>query len=64
MQIFSSDTFVLPLPPGYRFPMLKYALLRERVAAQLVPPGQLRVPDAATDVELARAHDPAYIARA
>jgi acetoin utilization deacetylase AcuC-like enzyme len=65
MQIFYSDTFVLPLPPGHRFPMRKYAMLRERVAAAgLVPPDALRVPHAATDAELARAHDPAYIGRA
>jgi acetoin utilization deacetylase AcuC-like enzyme len=65
MLIFYSDTFVLPLPPGHRFPMQKYRLLRERVvAAGLVPPEHLRVPHAATDAELARAHDPRYIARA
>ncbi|HMQ34938.1 MAG TPA: histone deacetylase [Chloroflexaceae bacterium] len=64
MQIYYSDTFVLPLPPGHRFPMEKYALLRERVAAAgLVPPGDMRVPHAASDAELARAHDPGYIAR-
>ncbi len=64
MQIYYSDTFVLPLPPGHRFPMAKYALLRERVvAAGLVPPGDLRIPHAATDAELARAHHPGYIAR-
>jgi acetoin utilization deacetylase AcuC-like enzyme len=64
MQIFYSDTFVLPLPPGHRFPMPKYAMLRERVvAARLVPPEQLRVPHAADDEELARAHDRGYIGR-
>lgn len=64
MQIYYSDTFVLPLPPGHRFPMQKYALLRERVvAAGIVPPTALRVPHAARDAELARAHEPAYIRR-
>lgn len=64
MQIFYSDTFVLPLPPGHRFPMEKYAMLRERVAAAgLVPPGRMRVPHAAGDAELARAHSPDYIGR-
>lgn len=64
MQIFYADSFVLPLPPGHRFPMAKYAMLRERVmAAGLVPPEDLRVPPAATDDELARAHTPAYIER-
>ena len=58
-MIYASDTFVLPLPPGHRFPMAKYARLRERVtafAAEL-----MRVPVAATDAELGRAHDSAYI---
>ena len=33
MLIYYTDHFVLPLPPGHRFPMRKYAALRERVAA-------------------------------
>jgi acetoin utilization deacetylase AcuC-like enzyme len=41
--------------------MEKYALLRERVA--LAGEDELVVPDAATDEELLRAHDPAYVAR-
>ena len=64
MQIFYSDSFVLPLPPGHRFPMQKYALLRERVAAAgLVPPERLQLPPAASDHELARAHSPTYLHR-
>ena len=31
MQAFYSDQFVLPLPPGHRFPMVKYAMLRNTV---------------------------------
>ena len=31
MRIFYSDHYVLPLPPGHRFPMSKYARLRARV---------------------------------
>jgi acetoin utilization deacetylase AcuC-like enzyme len=62
MKIFYTDHFVLPLPPGHRFPMAKYALLRERVkAAGLVPPHDLLVPDAATDAELLRVHDSSYV---
>ena len=60
MLIYYTDHFVLPLPPGHRFPMRKYAALRKRVAA--VAPERLRVPPAATDAELARAHDAAYVA--
>lgn len=60
MLIYYTDHFVLPLPQGHRFPMRKYAALRERVAQ--FAPGLLRVPPAATDAELGRAHDPAYVA--
>jgi acetoin utilization deacetylase AcuC-like enzyme len=63
MRLFFTDRYVLPLPEGHRFPMAKYARLRERVEAELVPPHELVAPDAATDVELLRAHDAAYFAR-
>lgn len=65
MYIFYSDTFVLPLPEGHRFPMQKYALLRQRVsAAGLVAPEQMLTPHAASDRELFRAHDEDYVRRA
>ncbi len=64
MRIYYSDQFVLPLPPGHRFPMAKYALLRQRVAdAALVAKTALLAPPAARDEELLRAHDAAYLAR-
>jgi acetoin utilization deacetylase AcuC-like enzyme len=59
MLIYASDRYVLPLPAGHRFPMAKYALLRERVAA--IAGERMREPPAATDDELARAHDRGYI---
>lgn len=62
MQAFYSDHFALPLPPGHRFPMHKYRLLRERVAAEL-PFVRLCEPDAAPDGVLALAHAPDYIER-
>jgi acetoin utilization deacetylase AcuC-like enzyme len=58
-MIFASDTFVLPLPPGHRFPMPKYARLRERVSGFAA--ALMHVPDAAGDAELGRAHDAAYV---
>ena len=58
-MIFASDTFVLPLPPGHRFPMAKYARLRERVSN--VAASLMRIPEAATDIELGRAHDASYV---
>ncbi len=62
MKLFYTDVFVLPLPPGHRFPMEKYARLRQALLAS----GQFadtdfHLPHAATDEELARAHDLAYI---
>jgi acetoin utilization deacetylase AcuC-like enzyme len=60
MLIYYTDRFVLPLPPGHRFPMRKYAALRERVAAVAGP--LLREPAGVSDDQLVGAHDPAYIA--
>lgn len=64
MNVFYTDQFVLPLPPEHRFPMLKYQRLRERVVAEgIVAPEDLRVPDAATDEQILRAHDADYLER-
>ena len=64
MKVFYSDHFVLPLPEGHRFPMLKYSALRGRVAASSVcGPDELREPDAVTDEEILRAHHPDYLRR-
>jgi acetoin utilization deacetylase AcuC-like enzyme len=60
MQAFHSDQFVLPLPEGHRFPMGKYRLLREAIAAEL-PEVRLTEAQAASDGELALVHTPAYI---
>lgn len=60
MQVFYADQFVLPLPPGHRFPMEKYRLLRDRIAAEL-PDIRLERAEPATDGQLALVHTPAYI---
>jgi acetoin utilization deacetylase AcuC-like enzyme len=60
MQVFYATQFVLPLPPGHRFPMGKYQLLRDRLAAE-VTSVRLMQAEAATDGELALGHTPAYI---
>lgn len=57
---YSSDRFVLPLPPGHRFPMQKYRLLREAIAARL-PDVELHEAPAASDAELLRAHTAGYV---
>ena len=60
MQAFYSDRFVLPLPEGHRFPMAKYAMLRDAVARHL-PEVQLLQAPRASDAELMRVHTPAYV---
>jgi acetoin utilization deacetylase AcuC-like enzyme len=60
MQVFHASQFVLPLPPGHRFPMAKYQLLRDRLAAELADIRLARA-EPATDGELALVHSPAYI---
>lgn len=61
MQAFYATRFALPLPAGHRFPMAKYQLLRDRLAAEL-PAIELIQAMPATDGELALIHSPAYIA--
>lgn len=64
MKVFYADQFVLPLPAGHRFPIQKYALLRQRVVeTRLVSPEELCVPHAATDEELGRVHQAEYLRR-
>jgi acetoin utilization deacetylase AcuC-like enzyme len=60
LKAFYSDHFVLPLPAGHRFPMEKYRLLRESVAAAH-PCTVFEEAPAASDGILALAHHPAYI---
>ena len=60
LQAFYSDRFVLPLPPGHRFPMQKYRLLRIAVAEALPDVKFFEAPHT-TDGVLALAHHPKYI---
>ena len=60
VQAFHSDLFVLPLPAGHRFPMIKYRMLRDRVAAEL-PEIELVEAPAALDSDLMLAHSSAYV---
>ncbi len=64
MKVFYSDHFVLPLPEGHRFPMVKYSMLRERVAESgICGPGELRMAEPVSDEEITRAHSPDYLKR-
>jgi acetoin utilization deacetylase AcuC-like enzyme len=60
MQCYHSDRFTVTLPPGHRFPMPKYRMLRDRVAGEC-PRIRLREAAAATEGELALAHTPAWV---
>ncbi|HET7462078.1 MAG TPA: histone deacetylase [Longimicrobium sp.] len=62
MKAFYTDRFVLPLPPGHRFPMVKYSRVRERCLAEgVIAPGDMAEPPAATWDELALAHERDYL---
>lgn len=61
MKAYHTTQLVLPLPVGHRFPMAKYALLRERLQAEL-DALVLRPAQPATDEQLSLAHTPDYIA--
>lgn len=63
IRLFYSGDFVLPLPAGHRFPMEKYARLRERLLAEGFAADDFVTPPAASDSELCRAHEAAYVAR-
>lgn len=59
---YSCDEFVLPLPDGHRFPMLKYRRLRERALAEgVLLPEQLRSPEPIDDASILRVHTRSYL---
>ena len=60
MRVYSNHRFSIDLPAGHRFPMPKYQLLRDRVAAECIGL-QLAEAEPASDGELALAHTPDYI---
>ncbi|HEX8824821.1 MAG TPA: histone deacetylase [Archangium sp.] len=62
MRVFHCDQYVLPLPPGHRFPMEKYRLLRELLLERgVLPPSSLTpsVPIEREDLE--RVHTTRYL---
>jgi len=65
MRLFPSDRYPLPLPAGHRFPVAKYAALRRRLEAHAAAgaPFEFIEPHAATDDELLRVHERAYVGR-
>lgn len=64
MHLYYTDHFELPLPPGHRFPMSKYRLLRQHIAtSELHRHDTLLVPQAASDEQLMRCHVVDYVTR-
>jgi acetoin utilization deacetylase AcuC-like enzyme len=62
VRAFYCDHFVLPLPEGHRFPMAKYARLRERIVAEgLVNADDLREPIPASWADLGLVHTDEYL---
>ena len=62
MRAFYTDHFVLPLPEGHRFPMVKYSRVRERCLAEgVLSPADLAEPDAAAWDELGLVHGAEYL---
>ncbi len=60
MHAYYATQFVLQLPPGHRFPMEKYRMLRDGLAQQL-PQVQLAQAGQASDAELSLVHTGAYV---
>lgn len=64
MKAFYTDIFVLPLPDGHRFPMTKYSRLRHRILSEnVLHENDLMIPEAASEQQLLRCHDPHYVQR-
>lgn len=64
MRAFYCDTFVLPLPPTHKFPMVKYSRVRERLVDEgVLEPDRFTVPGPATDEQLLLVHEPEYLRR-
>ena len=62
LALWSSARYTFPLPDGHRFPVAKYALLRERALSEgLVSAEQIHDAPAATNDMLLRVHDRAYV---
>lgn len=64
MHVWSSALYTFPLPPGHRFPISKYELLRRRVVSDgLVPADRVHDPPRASAGALRRVHTDDYVTR-
>jgi acetoin utilization deacetylase AcuC-like enzyme len=64
LHLWSSARYTFPLPPGHRFPVAKYELLRRAVVREgLVPPDRLHDPMRADPGDLRLVHTADYVGR-
>jgi acetoin utilization deacetylase AcuC-like enzyme len=64
LTVWSSAKYGFPLPAGHRFPVEKYAMLRERVVAEgIVAAERVLDPEGATDELLRLVHTEEYVRR-
>jgi len=64
MRLFYTDTFVLPLPSGHRFPMERYRQLRDRLRRdRRFDQDEFLIPAAATDAQLLQVHTQDWVSR-
>jgi acetoin utilization deacetylase AcuC-like enzyme len=62
VRVFHCDQYVVPLPPGHRFPMEKYRLLRELLLERgVLPPAWLRASEPVSREDLERVHTARYL---
>jgi acetoin utilization deacetylase AcuC-like enzyme len=61
MRAFAHDLYTYPLPPGHRFPLGKYRLVRQ--SAEALPALDVHDTRAASPQELAGGHETDYLAR-
>jgi acetoin utilization deacetylase AcuC-like enzyme len=62
LHAWTSARWTVPLPEGHRFPIAKYARLRDRVLAEaLVPLERLHEPEPVSKRDLLLVHDAAYV---
>jgi acetoin utilization deacetylase AcuC-like enzyme len=64
LSVWSSAKYTFPLPEGHRFPVAKYAMLRDRVVADgIIAADHVFDPAAATDDDLLLVHTAEYVHR-
>ncbi|MCY1016450.1 histone deacetylase [Pyxidicoccus sp. MSG2] len=62
MRVFHSDSYEVPLPPGHRFPMEKYRLVREALVGRgVLHPGSLTESRPCNREDLEHVHTPRYL---